>query len=408
MKTVFVILIFCSAIVLLASIVIYREDIDLDQVSNYFKTNTSEKHQEGTKEDPPQKGTEDVVKLSPEQVKTLGLDIQTAEKGTLTLTLSNRGKITIDPDRLAHVIPKVPGMAKEARKNIGDPVKKGEIIAILESEDVADLKAGYLAALSKENLNRSISQREETLYQKGVSAGEDYFKAQNAYEEARISLQLATHKLKGLGFSEQDIQRLAERQNPNLRSYPIYAPISGTVIMRHITQGEYIENSTPIFEIADFNHVWVETGIYPKDLPQLREGQVVEIKNPETDQIAEGRLIYISPMISNETITAKIVARLDNSKGDWRPGSLVKVNIAVGEPPCPLLISKDAIQKIGGKECAFVETNKGFEKRELQLGKSDKKNIEIISGIIPGEKYVANRSFILKAEINKDEAHDDD
>lgn len=386
------------------------EDFDIDPSTNKEKfdqsylayleekehSNGSIGHEEG------------IIALTDEQIKGLRLQIQTSNKGKILLTLSTRGKIALDPDHLAHVIPRVSGIAKEARKNIGNYVRQGEIIAVLESQDIADLKAAYLSALSKEKLKASILQREKTLYWRGVSAGEDFFNAQNAYEEARINLQLAIHKLLALGISTEEIQHLADHSDSNLRTYYIYAPIDGMVIMRHITQGEHIENTAIIYEIADFSHVWVEAGIYPKDLHHLREGQMVEVTNPETSQLAEAKLIYISPIVADDTITAKAIASLDNPHGIWRPGSFVKVSIATEHVSCPLLISKDAIQKMDGKDCAFIATEKGFEKRELQLGRSDQQNIEVISGLLPGEKYVANHSFLLKAEMNKELAADHD
>jgi cobalt-zinc-cadmium efflux system membrane fusion protein len=354
-----------------------------------------------------QEGHEEIVKLEEDQIKKLGLQIQTAHPGNMLLTLSTRGKVILDPDRLAHVIPKISGIAIEARKNMGNAVQAGEMLAILESQEMADLKAAYLAAVSKEKLASSILERENKLYQKGVSAGQDFFSAQNNYEEARINLQLAIQKLQALGIQEEVIQQLTDPLDPNLRIYPIYAPIDGNVIMRHITQGEYIESTTPIYEIADFNHVWVEIGIYPKDLHRIREGQMVEVIYPETKQSAQAKLIYISPILADETIVAKAVALLDNPQGDWRPGTFVKVNIATQEIACPLLIAKEAIQKMDGKDCAFVPHEKGFEKRELQLGQSDQHHVEVISGLLPGEQYVANRSFLLKAEMNKDMAEHD-
>ena len=142
-------------------------------------------------------GEEAIVKLSDDQSKKIGLEIETAAPGTMTLTISSRGKITIDPDRLAHVIPKVPGIVKEARKNVGSRVKAGEVIAVLESQEMADLKADYLAAASKEKLAATLFERETSLYQKGISSGQDYLNAQNSLEEAQINLQLRLSKIEG-------------------------------------------------------------------------------------------------------------------------------------------------------------------------------------------------------------------
>jgi cobalt-zinc-cadmium efflux system membrane fusion protein len=348
-----------------------------------------------------------IVKLTDDQIKKIDLQLQTAASGKMLQILSTRGKITLDPDRLAHIMPKISGIAKEARKNIGNDVREGEILAILESQEIADLKAAYLTAISKKKLALSILEREDKLFRKGVSAGQDFLNAQNAYDEALINLQLAIQKLQAVGIHEAELKRLANHQDPNLRYYTLYAPIDGTVIMRHITQGEHIDNTMTIYEIANFNQVWVEVGIYPKDLPRIREGQMVEVINPEINQSAQARLIYVSPLIANETITAKAIALLDNAHGAWRPGMFVKVNIATDCIACPLLIAKQAIQNIDGKDCAFVATEQGFETRALQLGRSDHQNIEVLSGLLPGEKYVANHSFLLKAEMKKESVKDD-
>lgn len=355
-----------------------------------------------------QSDKEEIVKLTDDQIKTMGLHIQTATPGNMVLSLTARGKITLDPDHLAHVIPKIAGIAQEARKNMGNYVRQGEIIAVLESQAIADLKAAYLSALSKEKLTFSNLVREEKLYQKRISAGQDFFNAQNAYEEAHIQAQLAMHKLHALGLTDEEISRLADPHDFNLRSYNIYAPIDGVVTMRHMTQGEYIENTATIYEIADLSHVWVEMSIYPKDLHRIHEGQWVEVLNPDNQTSAQAKLIYISPIIANETIAAKAIALLDNPYGKWRPGSFVKVNIATDQIACSMIISKEAIQKMDGKDYAFVATPKGFEKRALQLGHSDAQYVEVLAGLTPDEQYVSRPSFLLKAELNKDSAKDDD
>ena len=350
---------------------------------------------------------EQIVKLTDEQIKEMGLQLQTAAPGKLILTLSTRGNVILDPDRLAHIIPKIPGIVRETRKNIGNSVKAGEVIAILESQGMADLKAAYLAALNKEKLTASMLAREENLYQQGISPGQDYLNSLNAYEEARINLQLSRQKLRAFGLNDHEMTNLAEQHNPDLRFYEIYAPIDGTVIMRHVTKGEFIDNASTIYKIADLSNVWVEIGIYPKDLYRIKEGQMVEVVNTEENLSAQAELIYVSPIIANETMISKAIALLDNPHGDWHPGSYVKVHIATDQIYSPLVISKEAVQKIEGTDCVFALTEKGFEKRPVKFGLSNRRYVEVLSGLLPGEKYVANNPFLLKAELNKESAEDE-
>lgn len=398
------------AIVLTGSAFVYYPALE-NAIANLFAKdvrpieNNSEKDSAKTMEEHPE---ESIVKLTDEQTNKIGLEIQTAAPGKMTLTLSSRGKIIIDPDRLAHVIPKVPGIAKEARKNIGSNVSAGEIIAILESQEMAHLKAGYVSAAGKEKLATATFEREKSLYEKGISSAQDYLNSKNSWEETRINQQLASQKLRAFGLSNEAISHLQKEEDPDLRDYEIYAPIDGTVLMRHLTKGEYVDQNTTIYEIADLSTVLVETGIYPKDLSRVRVGQQVEVINPENLASTKATLTYLSPTIAGESIAAKAIALLENTKGEWRPGLFVNVNIATDEITAPLVINKDAIQNMDGCDCAFVLTEKGFEKRVLKLGRSDHLTIEVLSGLMPGERYVSKNPFLLKAEMNKESAKDDD
>ena len=346
----------------------------------------------------------EIVMLSEEQIKKHGIKINKAGPGKLLMSLSTRGKIILQPDRLVHIIPKVSGVVREAYKNIGDQILTNDLLAVLDSRDMADIKAGYLAALSKQRLTTSSLNREAKLYEEKVSAGQDYLNAKNINEEAVISTQLFKQKLHAFGLNEEEIQQLTEQHDPDLRLYQIRSPIAGMVIFRHITKGEFVENTTTIYEIADLSTVWVEIGIYPKDLPRVKEGQSVEVVLPLENMKTKARLIYVSPIVAEETITAKAVAELDNSDGQWRPGVFVTVNIATDQMEKAIVIPRDAVQNIDGKDVVFVVTPEGYEKRDVKLGEKDQNNVEVTSGLRVGEEYVANNTFLLKADLGKNEA----
>jgi cobalt-zinc-cadmium efflux system membrane fusion protein len=145
----------------------------------------------------------------------------------------------------------------------------------------------------------------------------------------------------------------------------------------------------------------VEIGIYPKDLYRVKEGQMIEVAVPMENKGAKARLIYVSPIVEEETITAKAEAELDNPQGYWRPGVFVKVDIAAEKINLPVIISKEAVQNSNGRDFVFAVTPEGFEKRFVSLGQKDEKNIEVITGLNAGEQYVADKTFLLKAELGK-------
>lgn len=342
------------------------------------------------------------VTLTPEQIQQMGVEIEPAGPGDLQTNLEARGKIIIHPDRLAHVLPKVSGVAQQATKNVGDFTREGEILAIIESQEIADLKANYLAAQSKEKLASNALEREERLYQKQISAGQDYFNAQNAYEEALINTQLAKQKLEAIGLTEKDIQTMG-----NLNIYELTAPISGLILNRHITKGEFIEKSQTIYEIADLSAVLVDIALYPQDLAKFKEGHLIQVFLPNGEE-TQGRILYIKPTIGDETLKASAIAQIDNPDGKWRPGTFVRVKLPVETIAASIAIPKEAVLEIEGQACVFVQKAEGFERRCVQTGREDDKNIEILGGLEPGEHYASKKTFLLKAELGKSSVEDDD
>lgn len=346
---------------------------------------------------------EAIVPLSSSQMREFNIATSTAGPGQIAESIFTRGKIIIHPDRLAHILPKIQGVANEARKNIGDEVKEGEILAILMSREMADVKANYLAAHEKLKLASSLLDREKRLSERKVSAEQDYINAKSAYEEAKINLLLATQKLHAFGIEDEEIKSLSSEHNSDLSLHAIRSPINGTVIARHITTGEFIESSAKIYEIADLSTVWVEIGIYPKDLVKVHEGQMIDITFPDGKK-AQAKIIYLSPIIQDETITAKATAELENPHSSYRPGTFVKVDVSLGKVNSPVVISKSALQEIEGNQFVFVKVHDGFEKRQVNIGLEDNDNVEIVSGLNTGEDYASSNTFLLKADLKKEEA----
>lgn len=341
---------------------------------------------------------EGVIRLTDQQIKDHAIVILKASAGQLKLSLSTRGKIVLHPDQLIHVLPNISGMVKEAHKNIGDTVEKDEIIAVLESREMADSKANYLAAVERAKLAQALYDREARLYRKKITPEQDVLNASSAYEEAKIQVELAKQKLYAFGLKQLDVETL---KNPDLRYYEIRSPINGVVVNRDLSKGEYIDTTTPIYEIADLNPVWVEIGIYSKDLDKVKPGQVVQVSSPTENISSSAKLVFISPIIEEDTINAKAVAELSNEEKIWHPGTFVKAHISIGKAFAPVVIPKAAVQQIDNESVVFIRTSDGFEKRPVKLGQEDRTYVEIQSGLQQGEHYAGTQTFLLKAELGK-------
>ena len=341
-----------------------------------------------------------VVRVTAPKAQQLGIQVEVARAGSLQTSLTLPGTIALNADRRVHVVSRIPGIVQEIRKQLGDAVRAGEGMAVLDSRELADSKAAYLAARERVTLAETTFAREKDLWEKKISPAEDYLKAKQALAEVRIELQVAAQKLRALGFAEAYVQQLGGRANAPLTRYEVVAPLAGTVIEKHIAIGEVLKDDTEAFVVADLSTVWVDLNIAAKDLPLVRKGQRVVVTADTTMQ-AEGTVSYVSPVVSDETRTAVTRVVLPNPDGRWRPGLFVTAKLAASETPVAVLIPKTATQTIDGQPSVFVQTPEGFAPRPVTLGRANETHVEITVGLQAGERYATTETFILKAELGK-------
>lgn len=339
---------------------------------------------------------EGVIELTEEQIAKAAIEVSPAGSGSLAREITVPGKIIAAADRMAQVVPKVSGTVTEARKNLGDTVAKGEILALIESREMAEAVADHLAARRAAELAHSSFNREKGLWEKKITAEQDYLAAKNAEQEAQIRLDLTRQKLQALGHNG-DVPA-----NGSARFHELKSPLGGRVIDRELTLGEYVDATHSAYTVADLSVIWVETAISSGDLSLVNEGQPATVSSNGNN--ARGKLIFVSPSIDPETRAAKAIIELENMTGKWRPGQFANVAITTSTQDVSLLLPKDALQTIENEKVVFVRTDKGFEKREVATGREDSGHVEILSGISPGDAVAVTNSFTLKAELGKAEA----
>jgi len=349
------------------------------------------------KEESSQHTPGELVRINDLQRKKLDIKFGTAGPGRLLTTIELPGEIMMDADHLAHIMPLLPGVVQEVRKKLGETVRQGDVMAVIASRELADAKAAYLAASERVALAQATFTREEQLWEKGISAKQEYLDAKKSLSEAKIEHRSAEQKLRFLGFSDAFIEDLQKHPDRSLIRYVITAPLNGTVVQKHITLGEKVSDDTEIFTVADLSRVWVDLSVPQKDLVSIKKGQKTHISFGFGTPDAEGKISYVSPMADRKTRTALARVVLPNPDRRWRPGLFVKARISVGELRLPLVVPKDALQRLENENVVFVEVKGGFEPRHVTVGRSDESNIEILSGLFAGEQYAARGGFELKA-----------
>jgi len=195
--------------------------------------------------------------------------------------------------------------------------------------------------------------------------------------------------------------------NDSLQPYEVKSSIAGTIIEKHATPGEFVSEGEEIYVVANLGTVWVDLNVHRKDFDKLQVGRAVTISSGEGMNSATGTVSYISPFGAEDTQTMLARVELPNPNGDWRPGLFITGVIVVEEARVPVAVKTTALQTFRSWDVVFMENGGIFEIAILELGRRDGEWAEVLSGLEPGQRYVAENSFIVKADILKSGASHD-
>jgi cobalt-zinc-cadmium efflux system membrane fusion protein len=345
-----------------------------------------------------------VVSLTPEQLNAGGITVETARAEAFSAALELPGQLQLNSEREARVIAPLGGRVRSVPVQVGMKVKAGAVLATLESRELAETAAGLLAARERRVLAESTFQREEGLWQKKISAEQDYLAARRDLNEARIAEQGARQKLLALGISEADVAGLGNGNR--LAHYSLRAPLAGTVLARDLTLGEAVGTEKTVFRIADLSSLWVELSVPAADLAQVQRGQRVLVSDGR--QQGEGRVLFLQPELDAASRTGTVRVEIGNRDGRWRPGQFLRAQLLAGKSTDVIAVPASALILQGGRNVIFVEGKDGFSAREVQTGRKAADRVEIRSGITAGERYASGDVFLIKAELGKGEASHED
>ncbi len=294
---------------------------------------------------------EELITLDPETEKLIGLQTQAVQITLLEKTIYLTGKIQLNQDELAHIVPLVPGVVQQVHATLGSTVKTGQVMAMIHSRELSEAKAEYLAARQRQQLAESLFKRENQLWQQKITSEQEFILARNNFAETEINLMLAEQKLRALGLSAQTVNDLPRQDRESFIKYEITAPFDGIVIDKHITLGELVRPETSVFTIANLDTVWIDLDIFPKDLPHIHPGQECQISI--AGQSISGPISFIGPVLDPVSRTAIARVIIPNPSGQLRPGLFVNA-IIFSQGDTGIIIPTQAVQNINGEECVFV------------------------------------------------------
>ncbi|WP_339515146.1 efflux RND transporter periplasmic adaptor subunit [Pseudomonas sp. RL_15y_Pfl2_60] len=335
------------------------------------------------------------IELTDEQLKAGGIELVTAAPGELSTSISLPGEIRFDENRTAHVVPRVAGVVESVAVTLGQKVKKGELLAVITSQQVSEQRSEFAAAQRRAELARTTYKRERQLWQDKISAEQDYLQAKQDLQEAEIQLNNARQKVSAISGSAST--------NGGSR-YELRAPFDGSVVEKHIVLGEVVSETSNTFTISDLSEVWATFNISPKDLNQVQVGKRVKISAPELGTQLSGEVSYVGSLLGEQTRTATARVTVKNPQGAWRPGLFVSVLLATQTRNVGITLPEQAIQTVEEQPAVFVRVDGGFIAQPIVLGARDSGYVEISEGLAAGAEVASVGSFTLKSELGKSSA----
>ena len=331
--------------------------------------------------------------MDAQRMQAAGVRLAEAGPATVRSVLQLPGEIRFNEDRTAHVVPRVAGIAETVPANLGQNVKKGQLLAVLSSAAVSEQRSELLAASKRLELARTTFTREKQLWEEKVSAEQDYLQARQALREAEIAVSNAQQKLAATGAGTGGAG--------GLNRFELRAPFDGVIVEKHLSVGEAVQDTTQVFTISDLRSVWAEMRVAAPDLPAVRVGEKATVRATAFDSSATGEVAYVGALIGQDTRTAPARITLPNPDGVWRPGLFVNVELTASSRQAPLAVAAQALQSMEQQTVVFVPVQGGFRAQPVRVGRSDGKATEVLEGLKPGQSYVAEGSFMLKAELGK-------
>jgi Cu(I)/Ag(I) efflux system membrane fusion protein len=313
-----------------------------------------------------------MVQVSPERQQAIGVRLGVAERVSGTRILRTTGRVAPNENATYPLVAGVAGLVREVRSpTAGTLVRKNEVLASFYAPELLGTAQSYLAAVYAQ------ANREDPL--------------------TNANLQRAADSLRNLGVSEGQIEELRTNRklDPNVT---VASPVDGYILQRNALVGQRVEKGTELYRIADLRRVWILADIYENQQPFIRSGATARISAPRQNREFAARVSSAQPIFDEATLTLRVRLETDNPDFVLKPGMFVDVEFEVDLPPS-LAVPADAIVDTGLRKTVFVDRGNGyFEPRQVETGWRIADQVEVVKGLMTGERIVMSGTFLIDSE----------
>lgn len=320
------------------------------------------------------------VELSDAEQKSIGVETVEVRRRKLESALVTVGRVEEAETRLTTISARVGGRIDKLFLDFtGADVRRGGPVALIYSPEVASAAEEYRLAL-------------ESAGRLGAQARPE------ALAQANDLVAASRRRLELWGLTPQQIQEIAKADAPPIQ-ITIHSPVSGTVMERKVTEGQYVREGDVLYALSDLSAVWVKADVYESDLPQVRVGQAAEIAAEGLPAKLRGRVDFIEPALNPQTRTVAVRIQVANPELRLRPAMFVNVRLGSSAAIEALAVPRSAVLDTGTRKVVYVARGGGvFEPRQVEVGAAAEEFYPVRSGLEEGERVVTHGSFLIDSQ----------
>ena len=335
------------------------------------------------------------VTLDAQRLQATGIATETVQTGGLASEVLAQATVMPAPGGEASISAGVAGRVTRIGARLGEPVRAGQVLALVESREAAQIAADRTAAQARAVLAQRSLVRERFLNREGVTPRMDLERAQAEAASAAAEAHRA------------QVSAGAARVAGDGRSIMVTSPISGRVTASSIELGSYVEPNATLFHVGTLGVVHVEAAIAANDAGRIAVGDRAVLETP-TGQTIEATVASVTPSLDVVSRTATAVLSLPAGTSLIQ-GQTLRVRLfprstsSVGT----IVVPEEAIQSVGGRDVVFVRTGNTFRMQPVMRGQTSAGRTEIVSGLRAGQVIATRNAFLLKAELGRGEGDED-
>lgn len=338
-------------------------------------------------------GPEGFIAMSPERIATAGIQTEKVSGGTLGAEILAQANVTAPPEGRSSLTARADGAVTRIFKRLGDGVRAGETIAIIESREASTIAAERSAAQARAQAARLALNREQRLFSAKITARQDLEAAQANAAQAEAELRRTQAAAAAAGVTADG------------RSIAVRSLIGGRITKVDAELGAFVSAGTELFEVANPRSVQIEAAVPAADAQRIRPGDAAVVELPGGATLA-ATVRSTTPAVNVESRAATIVITPSGIPAGLVQGQSVRVRITARGAPTNnrIVVAEEAVQQVEGRDVVFVQAEKGFQAIPVTVGSRSGGRAEILSGLQPGLVIVTTGAFVMKSELGASEA----